>query len=266
MSQTIKLEDVGRKLRLKKMQVAGYKANAARDGRVLVGFYKDKDGKTKPLTRSIREINRKKVVKHGKQFRGVNPSNVSKLRKRAKNLLPRKFVGYMRLKDPDKDMEVAYWANDKSKVERALIEEYHPDDDIQSFFHGMNGAAGIGTYAEELEHEGAVKGYAKVLTGKKGRPLVAGYRVKFFQTDTKEDLDVKQFRLSNDAKLWARYQKAYQDGVSSRISKVRGHAGEFEVISASQRKGIAAFFKGESWKNSLRQNPIKVIPKSHIKS
>ena len=73
MPQTIKLKDAGKRLRLKKMQIAGFKAGAAKNGRVLVGFYKDKDGKTKPLTRSAREINRKKVVKRGKQFRGVKP-------------------------------------------------------------------------------------------------------------------------------------------------------------------------------------------------
>jgi hypothetical protein len=32
MPQTIKLEDAGKRLRLKKMQIAGFKANAARDG------------------------------------------------------------------------------------------------------------------------------------------------------------------------------------------------------------------------------------------
>jgi hypothetical protein len=43
-----------------------------KNGRVLVGFYKER-GKTKPITRSTREMNRKKVVKHSKQFRGVKP-------------------------------------------------------------------------------------------------------------------------------------------------------------------------------------------------
>ena len=73
MPQTIKLVDAGRKLRLKKMQIAGFKAKASKDGRVLVGFFKDKDGKTKPVTRSARELNRTKVVKNSKKFGNVKP-------------------------------------------------------------------------------------------------------------------------------------------------------------------------------------------------
>jgi hypothetical protein len=64
-----------------------------------------------------------------------------------------------------------------------------------------------------------------VKTGRQFRavgPLVAGYRVKFFQTNTKEDLDEQWFRLRSDAQLWAKYQKAYQDGTCARISTVRG--------------------------------------------
>jgi hypothetical protein len=78
MPQTIKLEDAPRRLRLKKMQIAGFKAKASKDGRVLVGFYKDKDGKTKPVTRSARELNRKKVVKNPKRFHTVSPLHTRK--------------------------------------------------------------------------------------------------------------------------------------------------------------------------------------------
>jgi len=69
----VKLVDAGRKLRLKKMQIAGFKAKASKDGRVLVGFYKDEDGKTKPITRSARELNRKKIIKNSKKFGNVKP-------------------------------------------------------------------------------------------------------------------------------------------------------------------------------------------------
>jgi hypothetical protein len=37
----------------------------------IVGFYRDKDGKTKPITKSVAELNRKKFVEGAHGFKGV---------------------------------------------------------------------------------------------------------------------------------------------------------------------------------------------------
>jgi hypothetical protein len=39
----------------------------------VVGFFKDRDGKTKPITKSTAELNRKRIVANPRQFRGVSP-------------------------------------------------------------------------------------------------------------------------------------------------------------------------------------------------
>lgn len=39
----------------------------------VVGFFKDEDGKTKPITKPKAELKRKKVVKKPKKFKGVSP-------------------------------------------------------------------------------------------------------------------------------------------------------------------------------------------------
>jgi hypothetical protein len=44
-----------------------------KQSKTVVGFYRDRDGKTKPITKSIAELNRKKFVKSGRSFRGVEP-------------------------------------------------------------------------------------------------------------------------------------------------------------------------------------------------
>jgi hypothetical protein len=38
----------------------------------VVGFYKD-NGKTKPITKSVAQLNRKKIVRGSKQFLGIKP-------------------------------------------------------------------------------------------------------------------------------------------------------------------------------------------------
>ena len=43
--------------------------------RVAVGFFKDEDGETRPVTKSVGELNRKKVVKNPRTFKGVSPKN-----------------------------------------------------------------------------------------------------------------------------------------------------------------------------------------------
>ena len=37
----------------------------------VVGFYKDRDGKTKPITKSAADLNRKKLIENGHGFKGV---------------------------------------------------------------------------------------------------------------------------------------------------------------------------------------------------
>lgn len=60
-------------VRLSKSRIAGYKSWAARQGRMLVGFYKDKSGEVRPITKSAREVSRMKVVAHPKRFHNVKP-------------------------------------------------------------------------------------------------------------------------------------------------------------------------------------------------
>jgi hypothetical protein len=96
MSKTvIKLEDAPKRLHLKKMQIAGYLAHASAGRRILVGFYRDESGKIRPVTKSAVEVRRKKVVKHGKQFKGVKPQFkvVKGIRMSAKEY--RAFVQYL---------------------------------------------------------------------------------------------------------------------------------------------------------------------------
>jgi len=40
---------------------------------VIVGFYKDEEGKTRPVTKSRGELKRRKIVEHPKKFKGVAP-------------------------------------------------------------------------------------------------------------------------------------------------------------------------------------------------
>lgn len=46
----------------------------------VLGFYRDRDGETKPITKSVTELNRKKVIKNAHGFKGVNV--VTKVRER----------------------------------------------------------------------------------------------------------------------------------------------------------------------------------------
>jgi len=41
--------------------------------RAAVGFYKDRDGETRPITKSEAEVNRKRVVQNSRRFEGVTP-------------------------------------------------------------------------------------------------------------------------------------------------------------------------------------------------
>jgi hypothetical protein len=43
----------------------------AKQGKSVVGFYKDRDGKTKPITKSAAELNRKKFIEGGHEFKPV---------------------------------------------------------------------------------------------------------------------------------------------------------------------------------------------------
>jgi hypothetical protein len=43
----------------------------AKQGKPIVGFYRDKDGKTKPITKSVAELSRKTLVKDSHKFKGV---------------------------------------------------------------------------------------------------------------------------------------------------------------------------------------------------
>jgi predicted RNase H-like nuclease (RuvC/YqgF family) len=42
-------------------------------GKPVVGFYKDRRGETRPITKSVAELNRKKVIQGGQRFKGVSP-------------------------------------------------------------------------------------------------------------------------------------------------------------------------------------------------
>lgn len=70
--QTLKIKG---KVRLSKMEIAGYKSWASRHGRVLVGFYRDEDKKVKPITKSVREVTRARLVKKPRKFQAVQPKN-----------------------------------------------------------------------------------------------------------------------------------------------------------------------------------------------
>ncbi len=54
-------------------QKAALKAWATRRKRVAVGFYKDERDETRPITKTVGELNRKKVVLKPREFRGVEP-------------------------------------------------------------------------------------------------------------------------------------------------------------------------------------------------
>lgn len=65
-------------VRLSKTEIAGYKSWASRRGRVLVGFYRDKDGEVRPITKSVREVSRQRIVKQPRKFQGVKPKKSKK--------------------------------------------------------------------------------------------------------------------------------------------------------------------------------------------
>jgi len=46
--------------------------------RAVVGFYKDDDGKTRPVTKPLGELKRKKVIEKPKPFKGVSPHGIEK--------------------------------------------------------------------------------------------------------------------------------------------------------------------------------------------
>jgi len=77
-------------VRLSKTEIAGYKSWASRRGRVLVGFYR-KDGEVRPITKSLREVARKKVVKQPRKFNSVKPKKKWKLPPRV--IRPKRDVG-----------------------------------------------------------------------------------------------------------------------------------------------------------------------------
>jgi predicted nucleic acid-binding Zn-ribbon protein len=60
-------------VKLSKTKIAGYKSWASRRGRVLIGFYRDESGEVRPITKSLREVNRQRVVKQPRRFRDIKP-------------------------------------------------------------------------------------------------------------------------------------------------------------------------------------------------
>lgn len=78
--------------------------------RKVVGFYKDKEnGKVKPITKSSKELKRRKVVKNTRRFKGVQPKWGQKARKTLK-VGALKEVGY----DPYKSERARHMALNKS--------------------------------------------------------------------------------------------------------------------------------------------------------
>jgi type I site-specific restriction-modification system R (restriction) subunit len=43
----------------------------------VVGFYKDHAGETRPITKSVQQLNRTKVIQRPRQFQGVSPQQVA---------------------------------------------------------------------------------------------------------------------------------------------------------------------------------------------
>lgn len=75
--------------------------------RVLVGFYKE-DGKTKPITKAVGELNRKKIVKRTRTFRGIKPKGKrSDARKRISQLEARDMKISKRINKLEKKMFTA---------------------------------------------------------------------------------------------------------------------------------------------------------------
>lgn len=64
-----------------KASEAAKKAWASRRARVAVGFYKDEENRTRPVTKSTAELNRKKVIQKPSKFKGVKPKQKRKARK-----------------------------------------------------------------------------------------------------------------------------------------------------------------------------------------
>ena len=50
----------------------------------VVGFYKDQAGQTRPITKSVQQLNRTKVIQRSRQFQGVSPQQAAEREKRRK--------------------------------------------------------------------------------------------------------------------------------------------------------------------------------------
>jgi DNA-directed RNA polymerase subunit RPC12/RpoP len=66
-------------VRVPKERVAGFRSWASRRGRVLVGFYRDKAGEVRPVTKSMREFRRAKVVRKPRRLQKIKPKKSWKL-------------------------------------------------------------------------------------------------------------------------------------------------------------------------------------------
>ncbi len=71
--KTISILDAPKKLGISKGSISAHKAIATRNDKVVVGFFKDTDGKIKPITKSLRSLNRKKVIKKPRKVKPVSP-------------------------------------------------------------------------------------------------------------------------------------------------------------------------------------------------
>lgn len=61
-----------------KASEAAKKAWDTRRGRVAVGFFKDEKDRTRPITKPVSELKRKKIIRKPKKFRGVQPRKTKK--------------------------------------------------------------------------------------------------------------------------------------------------------------------------------------------
>lgn len=59
-----------------KTQFAVFKSWATRRGNIIVGFYKDEQGTTRPITKSLSELRRKRIIKKSRGLRPIKPKSL----------------------------------------------------------------------------------------------------------------------------------------------------------------------------------------------
>jgi len=107
---------------------AARKAWATRRKRIAVGFYKDKKDKTRPITKPVAELKRKKVIQKPKRFKGVSPGRgkVEKIAEGEMRILGKwasniALAGSLRRKQPNpKDVDIVVVPKNAAAKQRIL--------------------------------------------------------------------------------------------------------------------------------------------------